>query len=1051
MENILNNPSVKIGLILSLMFLVVVNAQVSATLNSIPAFPANIDVGQNVIFTANILGTTATPYTYNFLIYNSITGAVVANQLYTGVSSTSNTFVWSPLAPNSLLEANVIISDSGTNTVNSIMLTGLNVNPSLEVFPINISSQESASNSIPNMANVILDSGESAYVNLLWSGGTPPYTAKTYTSNSLSCSSSSTLLNTSTTSNTFLHLKVSPTATTSYCYTVTDSAANPVTGSNTAPQPAKIVVNPALASVTVSSSSSNINSGQQITLNASWIGGTPPFAAYLYESGTSQCGSTFKLLQKKSGISSNTVSFNAIPSSSGYYCVSVSDSAVDPSVAYLINSPKLNEPTGIALSRSGGNLYVTNYYNNAPPASPPYVSSNVTIINISTKAAVGVVSDPLAPTANVFHPNGIEFSPSGAYAYISNSGGGNVLIMNTSTNTITSSIEFYSIFPTPGGTAFNNAGTLAYETNYANNSIVIINTSTNTIIHAINNIFTVQLLEPFGIKIAPSGAYAYVSNIGSPSSVVILSTSSNTITAALSAGFNSPRGIVFSPSGAYAYITNNGGGISIINTTTGADYTYLFTTSYGLSGPNGITLSSSGRTAYVVNGGDNNIMVLNTGIESSETTSPVYVQVNSPPAPSSSSSSSAPQIYNVKINDSVSNASSSNIPVVTAYLLSSSGKLISTNQYMQNQMPAIIPVTSPEYVVFSFACSFTSGGMSYSFADNVYGIGMTNGCGSNYTLVGGTRTIIYSEMANTKNITKISNVTVTVTKEKPTLEFVKECSNFQYNASISNTCSTEAEISTPGNQLKAQLYLNNLLVGNTSTVITDNVSLPGNYTFRFATQGNGNYTNASISYTFAITAPINISKQRNSMPPQPHVLTINLHNQAYASLNNLSVSNNTTLEINSTNEKTIIRISSENQSGPFSLKIINATNIPATTPAGMKVISAINITLNSNSSNSMTLNMTMGYSCNAEFKSVSPYILENSVWTPITNYHINNSTCQISFEIPSDPIVGLLAVLPSHTVNNPSGSVVLWVVILAVIIILAIIYLLKRLQRRKFK
>ena len=166
----LNNPSVKIGLILSLMFLVVVNAQVSATLNSIPVFPANIDVSQNVTFTATISGTTATPYTYNFLIYNSINGAVVANQLYTGVTSTSNTFVWLPLAPNSLLEANVIISDSGTNTVNSIMLTGLNVNPSLEVFPINISSQESASNSIPNMANVILDSGESAYVNLLWSG-----------------------------------------------------------------------------------------------------------------------------------------------------------------------------------------------------------------------------------------------------------------------------------------------------------------------------------------------------------------------------------------------------------------------------------------------------------------------------------------------------------------------------------------------------------------------------------------------------------------------------------------------------------------------------------------------------------------------------------------------------------------------------------------------------------------------------------------------------------------------------------------------------------------
>jgi hypothetical protein len=369
---------------------------------------------------------------------------------------------------------------------------------------------------------------------------------------------------------------------------------------------------------------------------------------------------------------------------------------------------------------------------------------------------------------------------------------------------------------------------------------------------------------------------------------------------------------------------------------------------------------------------------------------------------------------------------------------------------MQNQMPAIISVTSPEYVVFSFACGFTSGGRSYNFADNVYGVGMTDSCGSNYTLIGGGRTIIYSETANTENVTKTPNVTITVTKEKPILEFVKECGDSQYNASLPNICTTEAEISTLGNQLKAELYLNNILVGNTSTIITDNVSLPGNYTFHFATQGNGNYTNASISYTFAISPPENISKPSQNKQQLPKVLLINLRNQASTNLNNLSVSKNITVEINSTNEKALIGISSENQTGPFSMKIINATNISTPPPAGTKVISAINITLYSNSSKGMTLNMTLGYSCNAGFKSVSPYILENSTWKPIPNYRINNSTCQVSFEIPSDPIVGLLAVLPSHTVNNSSGSVVLWAVIIVIIIILVVIYL-KRPQQKGFK
>ena len=888
------------------------------------------------------------------------------------------------------------------------------------------------------MANVILDSGESAYVNLLWQGGTPPYTAKTYSSNSISCSSSSTLLNTFTTSNAFLHIKVSPTSTAYYCYTVTDSASNPVTSSITG-QPPRIVVNPALASVTVTSSSSNVISGNPVNLTASWVGGTPEFAARLYESSTSSCGSTFKLLQTKSGITSNTVSFSIIPTSSAYYCVSVSDSAVDPSVAYNISSSKLNEPTGIALSSSGGNLYVTNYYNSGN------VISNVTIINITSKSAVGVVSNPFAPSPNIYHPNGIEFSPSGAYAYISDSGSSNIFIMNTSTNTITGSINEAVIngtYPFSTSTAFNKFGTYAYEANNGNSTLSIISTSTNTIIYTI---FSGALSDPFGIKLAPSGAYAYVSNQGS-SNVVILNISSNTITGALPAGFNAPRGIVFSPSGAYVYIANNNAGISIINTSTGANYSYLSTTSFGLSVPNGITISSSGKTVYVAD--STNLVVLNTGIESSETASPVYVQVNSPPAPSTPSS--APEIFNVKINDSVSNTSTSNIPVVTAYLLSSSGKVISTNQYMQNQMPAIISVTSPEYVVFSFACGFTSGGRSYNFADNVYGVGMTDSCGSNYTLIGGGRTIIYSETANTENVTKTPNVTITVTKEKPILEFVKECGDSQYNASLPNICTTEAEISTLGNQLKAELYLNNILVGNTSTIITDNVSLPGNYTFHFATQGNGNYTNASIFYTFAISPPENISKPSQNKQQLPKVLLINLRNQASTNLNNLSVSKNITVEINSTNEKALIGISSENQTGPFSMKIINATNISTPPPAGTKVISAINITLYSNSSKGMTLNMTLGYSCNAGFKSVSPYILENSTWKPIPNYRINNSTCQVSFEIPSDPIVGLLAVLPSHTVNNSSGSVVLWAIIIVIIIILVVIYL-KRPQQKGFK
>ena len=56
------------------------------TLSSCPS-STSLDVGQTVSCTASFTGGTS-PYTYNWLVVNSITDAVVANMLFTGVSST---------------------------------------------------------------------------------------------------------------------------------------------------------------------------------------------------------------------------------------------------------------------------------------------------------------------------------------------------------------------------------------------------------------------------------------------------------------------------------------------------------------------------------------------------------------------------------------------------------------------------------------------------------------------------------------------------------------------------------------------------------------------------------------------------------------------------------------------------------------------------------------------------------------------------------------------------------------------------------------------------
>jgi len=87
-----------------------------------PTSPATYSSGSTVTFSTSFTGGTP-PYTYNWLVVNSITGVLLANALYTGVSATSNSFAWTiPSADNgNTVVANVIVTDSASTpvTVNS--------------------------------------------------------------------------------------------------------------------------------------------------------------------------------------------------------------------------------------------------------------------------------------------------------------------------------------------------------------------------------------------------------------------------------------------------------------------------------------------------------------------------------------------------------------------------------------------------------------------------------------------------------------------------------------------------------------------------------------------------------------------------------------------------------------------------------------------------------------------------------------------------------------------------------------------------------------------
>ena len=129
--------------------------------------------GQSITITATLPGgsTGTSPYTYNYLVVNTITGARVANQLYIGVVGTSNSFVFTSNANlvGNTLAANVIITDSATTpeTVNSVKTGTITIDQALGTPTIT-----------PSAANT-LDAGQSITITATLPGGstgTSPYT-----------------------------------------------------------------------------------------------------------------------------------------------------------------------------------------------------------------------------------------------------------------------------------------------------------------------------------------------------------------------------------------------------------------------------------------------------------------------------------------------------------------------------------------------------------------------------------------------------------------------------------------------------------------------------------------------------------------------------------------------------------------------------------------------------------------------------------------------------------------------------------------------------------
>lgn len=238
-----------------------------------------------------------------------------------------------------------------------------------------------------------------------------------------------------------------------------------------------------------------------------------------------------------------------------------------------------------------------------------------------------VAPNTVVATINVgVTPTGIAITPDSRFAYVANNNNygianeDTVSVLDLSNNTVATTIDYGSDDQQPYTVTMNPAGTKAYVTNSNGTTITIINVATNTIAGTIGGFD-----GPSGMAITPNGAFGYVNNYGSgnpePSgsgtTVRVVDLNTNTIVGpAITVGL-APAALAITPDGAFVYVVNyvdgnpNTGTISIIRT---SDNTVVAPTITGLSGPFAIAITPDGKYAYVTNFGSNNFTPIGTTV-----------------------------------------------------------------------------------------------------------------------------------------------------------------------------------------------------------------------------------------------------------------------------------------------------------------------------------------------------------------------------------------------------------------------------------------------------
>ena len=618
-----------------------------------PVLSAKLDAGQTINF--NALGSGGNvPYTYNFLLSNSITNIILVTNAPSG---TSNSFAFNvpALLTGNTIEANVMITDSAsTNEIaNSVYIKTLTVYNTListkwvSLYPV-------------------IDVGQNQGYQAIWSGGAPLFTVNSigYNTNGECIYHFTTGIaaQSFTTMNAVGGACVIGNAKTTVTFNavVTDSA----TTNEIVYNSLQITVYPTLVSNTFTVSNSPLSIGEYQTLNAVISSGASPYT-YNFVVYNALGVLVANMITPYIMGTSNTFSFqtNTIMQSGSYTAnVYVSDSAtqnalVSNTISFTVNNALGFNSILIASNPvTAGNTQTINtfIYNGLAPYTynvQVYNSgglvTNQLIVNSLTYNTFAYTQSSAwgtgTFTVNAYISDN-EVTPEtvnsvSTYTYTANAGiiANNAVLTFSASNVILDSgqwttykfkvtggtgpfqVELYNItgskqqgsnvvISAPGGTnsiTFQTSSTAqgnvfqyngiatdtGSATTFTSNSIV------NTIIGG---------SDEYTITFNKAGTFAYVAEDGG-NAVNVISTATNTVVNTIIVG-NAPTQIAITPNGKTLYVTNNAdGSVSIVNVSTNT-----VTATIAIAPlVNGVTINPAGTIAYIASSAGQTIYSLN--------------------------------------------------------------------------------------------------------------------------------------------------------------------------------------------------------------------------------------------------------------------------------------------------------------------------------------------------------------------------------------------------------------------------------------------------------